>query len=128
VITALDTNVLIDIFLDDKQFGKASANALKNCLDEGAVLVSGIVLVETMVLFPSKEECLATLDILNIRIASMSIETFFSAASIWKKYLQHNNKRDRIVADFLIGAHALVECDRLLTRDRGFYRDRKSVV
>lgn len=122
MITAVDTNILVDIFLDDRTFGRASADKLRVCLEEGALVVCGVVFVETAPLFPSVEACLKTLAALGIRHTPIALDSYTVAASAWRAYRQSGGGHNRMVADFLIGAHALVECDRLLTRDRGFYR------
>jgi predicted nucleic acid-binding protein len=40
LITAIDTNILIDILEPDPVFGQASKQALRRCLQEGSVIAS----------------------------------------------------------------------------------------
>ena len=45
------------------------------------------------------------------------------AGHMQRRFRDRGGRRERVVADFLIGAHALLQSDALVTRDAGFYRD-----
>ena len=59
---------------------------------------------------------------LGVAFSSISEEGALKAAEVWRRYRAQGGRRSRISSDFLVGAHALVAADRLLTRDQGFYR------
>lgn len=46
----------------------------------------------------------------------------FLAGRTWRRYRVAGGPHERILPDFLIGAHAKLQAGRLLSRDRGFYR------
>ena len=122
MITAIDTSVLIDVFGADPHFGAASASALRLCLNEGAVVANEVVWSETRAVFAGDDEFLHAIQAAGIRFLPTSQKTAMLAGVTWQKYRASGGKRIRVIADFLIGAHAAAQCDRLLTRDRGYYR------
>jgi predicted nucleic acid-binding protein len=123
MITALDTNILIDILEPDPAFGPASRDALKRCLREGAVVACEVVWAEVAVAYGhAVEKAVEAMVRMGIAYSAMSSEAAFEAAGCWYHYLEKGGDRRRIAADFLIGGHASKQADRLLTRDKGFYR------
>jgi predicted nucleic acid-binding protein len=122
MITAVDSNVLIDIFGEDPVFFDASSRALTAALANGTLVCSDVVYAEVAAQFGDRGKLNRSLEILSISCLSMSADAAFMAGAAWKAYRKTKGKRERMVADFLVGAHAYLQCDHLLTRDRGFYR------
>jgi predicted nucleic acid-binding protein len=122
VITALDTSVLLDIWLPDPVFGPRSAEAIMQADEQGGLTICEIVYAELASRFATQAAFDRLLDSLDIKVTPVPRIAAFQAGRAWDSYRKAGGKRTRIMADFLIGAHASVVADQFITRDQGFYR------
>ena len=102
MITAIDTNILLDILVPNEALYEASAAALQECATAGSLVICDLVYAELCIHFAAQRECDAFLETNEIRVEPLTREAHFAASRAWRTYRQQGGKRTLILADFLI--------------------------
>ena len=145
MITAVDTNVLLDVLIPGAPHGDESERALAEAVRAGAIVISEPAYAELAAHFADRADLDGFLTDTGIRLEPSGAEALHRAGRAWSEYLRRRpatlacphcgapqevrcdrcgasiQPRQHVVADFVIGAHAVIHGDRLLTRDRGYY-------
>jgi len=147
MITAVDANIIFDILIPEEPFGESSKALLDRHVSMGKLVICEIVYAELAARFPSEEELASFLADTRMNLVYSNEKSLSMAGSRWAAYARKITKnrfscgkcgyafeaicpqcksvltkRLHVLADFLIGAHALVSADCILSRDLGVYK------
>ena len=125
---AVDTSVMVDI-IGDSPGASASVVALREALAAGPVVACEVVLAELVAGLGHSDIVMDAFDNIGVGYLAMEQRAALRAGEMQRRYRERLRLAKvaagvrRSVPDFLIGAHALLQCQGLITRDAGFFRD-----
>jgi hypothetical protein len=125
---AIDSSVLIDLLGDDAR-AAAAEDSLRLALSRGPVVVCDVVVSEVVAGLGYGAELIDTLEDAGISFSPIEARSAIRAGEMQRRYRERLKAEGRVpasprtVPDFLIGAHALLQCTALISRDAGFFRD-----
>ncbi len=120
---AVDSSVLLDVISNDPKFAESSAAALAAAGEMDDVIVCDAVMAEICAYTEPMESAPEAMCEFGIRFVPMNEQAAMRAGVMYRRFRQRGGGRERLVSDFLIGAHAMLQAGTLITRDAGFHRD-----
>jgi predicted nucleic acid-binding protein len=118
----LDTNVVIDVSTDDSVWADWSQQQLDAAARREPLAINDIVYAELCVGYRRIEEVDELIAKVGLLIDAIPRRALFLAAKAFQRYRRGGGIKTGVLADFFIGAHAVVADVALITRDPTRYR------
>jgi predicted nucleic acid-binding protein len=118
----VDSNIILDILTEDPQWFDWSAQQLRECANQGELVINPIIYAEISSGFSLPEELDTAIPPNFFRRDPLPYNAAFLAGQSFLEYRRRGGERRSPLPDFYIGAHAAVAQIPLLTRDVNRYR------
>ncbi|MCF8035821.1 MAG: PIN domain-containing protein [Desulfobacteraceae bacterium] len=118
----VDSNIVLDVFLDDPDWGDWSEARLAEYDQAGTLYINPVVYSEISIGFKRIEEVESAIARAGFKMLQIPKEALFMAGKVYLEYRRKKGTRTSPLPDFYIGAHAAVLEMALITRDTSRYR------
>ncbi len=112
----VDSNVILDVFLNDLEWGDWSESKLEEYSDQSSLYINSIIYSEISIGFKLIEDLESAISKAGFHILEIPKEALFLAGKAYIKYKRRRGTKRTPLPDFFIGAQAAVMNLSLLTR------------
>jgi hypothetical protein len=120
--TLVDTNVLIDVAVRDPVWLKWSRPKIETARRQGSLVINQIIYAEFSMRYDTIDDVDDVLPEDEYRREGLPFEAAFAASRAFSVYRRQGGPREKVMPDFLIGAHAAIRGYPILTRDPTAFR------
>jgi predicted nucleic acid-binding protein len=121
-VILVDTNVLLDLVLDDRTWASWSQHQLESASIHDRLAINPVIYSELSIAFARIEDLEGMLADAALAYEEIPREALFLAGKAFMEYRRRRGEKRGVLPDFYIGAHAAISGWSLLTRDASRYR------
>ena len=118
----VDSNIILDVFLNDLKWADWSESKLEECGFQTSLYINSIIYSEISIGFELIEDLESAISKAGFQVLEIPKEALFLAGKAYVKYKRRKGVKRTPLPDFFIGAQAAVLDLELLTRDVSRYQ------